>query len=49
MGIFADLSSRGRAILMVTHEPALAEYADRVLSLKDGRVESDVLNRKRGG
>jgi len=25
----------------VTHDPAIAERADRVLSLSDGRLESD--------
>lgn len=44
MALFTDLNSRGRTILMVTHELPLAEYAHRVISLKDGRIESDTLN-----
>jgi putative ABC transport system ATP-binding protein len=30
-------------LVLVTHDPLLAEYADRILSLKDGRVLSDEL------
>lgn len=47
MAVFTELSSRGRTILMVTHEPRLAEYAHRVISLKDGRVDSDIMNQTR--
>jgi ABC-type lipoprotein export system ATPase subunit len=31
-------AAEGRAVVMVTHEPAAAEIADRVLTLRDGRV-----------
>jgi ABC-type lipoprotein export system ATPase subunit len=31
---------------MVTHEPDIAAHAQRVVVLKDGRVESDRLNRE---
>ena len=37
----------GITILMVTHEPDMAEYASRVIRLVDGQVESDVRNRER--
>lgn len=36
------LSEQGSAALVVTHDPRLAERADRVLSLVDGRIVSDV-------
>lgn len=36
------LLERGSAALVVTHDPRLAERADRVLSLVDGRIVSDV-------
>ncbi len=49
MGLFASLSARGRTILMVTHEPALAEYAHRVISLRDGKIESDTLTQNGRG
>jgi putative ABC transport system ATP-binding protein len=38
MGIFEELHSKGRTIIMITHDPNLAEYADRVVHLKDGVI-----------
>jgi ABC-type lipoprotein export system ATPase subunit len=31
-------AAEGRAVVMVTHETAAAEIADRVLTLRDGKV-----------
>ncbi len=31
-------------VVLVTHEPDIAAYADRVITLRDGRIESDVRN-----
>jgi putative ABC transport system ATP-binding protein len=36
----------GITILMVTHEPDMADYADRIIHFLDGRIESDKVNRK---
>jgi ABC-type lipoprotein export system ATPase subunit len=39
--VLPDLAARageGRAIVLVTHEPAAAEIADRVLTLREGRL-----------
>jgi putative ABC transport system ATP-binding protein len=33
----------GSTMILVTHDPALAAYADRVIALRDGRIESDQL------
>lgn len=33
----------GRTVLMVTHDPRIAAYADRIIFLKDGRVVDDTL------
>ncbi|MDK2833060.1 MAG: putative transport system ATP-binding protein [Methanolobus sp.] len=38
MGIFTDLHNKGRTIIMITHDPGLAEYADRFVHLKDGVI-----------
>jgi len=46
MEVFAELSARGKTIIMVTHESHIAAHADRVITLKDGRIEADVLNDK---
>jgi putative ABC transport system ATP-binding protein len=39
--IFSRLNVAGRTIVMITHEPEIAEYAKRVVHLVDGRIESD--------
>ena len=31
----------GRAVLMVTHDPRIAAYADRIVFLKDGRIVTE--------
>lgn len=38
MGILTRLNSEGRTIIMVTHDPAIARYAARIIHMKDGRV-----------
>ncbi len=47
MDVFAELSARGKTIIMVTHEPHIAEHADRVITLQDGRIKADVMNDKK--
>ncbi len=43
MGLFERLHrERGITIILVTHEPEVAEYAHRVISIRDGRIESDI-------
>ena len=44
MALLHGLHAAGRTIVMVTHEAALASRADRVLHMRDGRVEADVTN-----
>jgi putative ABC transport system ATP-binding protein len=39
--LFTALWRSGITIVMVTHEPEVATYASRVITLKDGRLESD--------
>jgi putative ABC transport system ATP-binding protein len=38
-------AEQGITVLMVTHEPDMAEYAKRIVHFVDGRVDSDLLNR----
>ena len=41
--LLVDLNRQhGRTVLVITHEPEVARRCDRVISLKDGRILSDV-------
>jgi putative ABC transport system ATP-binding protein len=48
MSLFQELNSRGKTIVMVTHEPELASYTKRTITLRDGEIVSDaaVANRR---
>lgn len=41
MGILKDLHRQGKTIIMVTHEPEMAEHAQRVIKMRDGVIISD--------
>ncbi len=41
LGVFDELHDRGKTILMVTHEPDVAERCDRTITLRDGKIISD--------
>lgn len=43
MDLFDALYDQGNTIIIVTHEPDIAERTRRIVKLRDGRVESDVL------
>ena len=44
MNIFNDIHQSGNTVILVTHEPDIAEYAHRVIRLRDGLIESDTMN-----
>ncbi len=44
MQLFAEIHSKGNTIIMVTHEEDIARYAHRIIRLRDGLIESDILN-----
>ncbi len=44
MQMLRELNRSGKTIIMVTHENDIAEWARRVVRLRDGRVESDTRN-----
>jgi putative ABC transport system ATP-binding protein len=46
MSALVHLNDGGLTIVVVTHEPAVARYARRVIQFKDGRVVSDDLNQE---
>jgi len=43
MAVFAELHGQGQTVVMVTHEPDIAEHAGRVVTLRDGLIHSDTL------
>ena len=49
MALFQELNGQGITIVLVTHEPDVAQYAKRIVEVKDGHIRRDhpVLNRRR--
>jgi putative ABC transport system ATP-binding protein len=41
MNLFDELHKRGNTIILVTHEAEVAEFADRIIHVRDGMVERD--------
>ena len=46
MGIFERIHNAGNTVILVTHEPDIADHAHRIVKLRDGLVEADYLNDK---
>lgn len=46
MSIFQELNEQGHTVVMITHEPDIAQHAKRIIVLRDGKVVSDQLNKK---
>ncbi len=44
MKILEEIHAQGNTIILVTHEPDVSLHAHRIVRLKDGQIESDVLN-----
>lgn len=47
MNIFQRLNSEGHTIVMITHEQDIAEFAKRIIHLKDGSIVGDKMNGKK--
>lgn len=43
MEIFRDLHASGSTIILVTHEPDIAQAADRQILVKDGKITKDII------
>lgn len=46
MNLFQMLHDKGNTIIMVTHEDDIAHYSHRIVRLRDGLIEDDVVNTK---
>ncbi len=44
MSIFQELHSQGKTIAFVTHEPDIATFSGRTVTLRDGLLKKDVIN-----
>lgn len=49
MNIFQTLHEQGNTVIIVTHEHSIAAYAERIIFLKDGRIEREENVAKRQG
>lgn len=48
MQILTDLNKKGISVILVTHEPDIAKWANRLIMIKDGQVLSDTLQKEKG-
>lgn len=46
MAIFQKLNDEGNTIIMITHEPDIAEHAKRIILIRDGKIVSDTTSHK---
>jgi putative ABC transport system ATP-binding protein len=46
MGLLEEIHDEGNTIILVTHEPDIALHAHRIIRLRDGKIESDDLNKE---
>ena len=44
MDLFSALHRAGMTVVIVTHEPQVAAYAQRIIRFRDGRIVADELN-----
>ncbi len=44
MGIFQQLNDKGITIILVTHEPDIAQFAKRHIVFRDGKIRMDKAN-----
>lgn len=45
MRTFQELHQKGHTIILITHEPEIAQFANRIISVRDGVIESDIIKK----
>ncbi len=44
MNLFEQIYNNGNTVIVVTHEEDIAQHARRIIRLRDGKIESDIIN-----
>jgi putative ABC transport system ATP-binding protein len=44
MGIFQELNDEGKTVVLITHEPDIAQHAKRIVHVRDGKIQQDERN-----
>ena len=47
MGIFQKLNDEGKTVVLITHEPDIAQHAKRIVTVRDGRIQHDEMIEQR--
>jgi len=47
MDFLEKMNEQGKTIVLITHEMELVKYASRVIHLRDGRIEKEIINKKK--
>jgi len=48
MSILKRLNEQGKTVVIVTHEKEIADFAKRIIKMRDGQIISDTLNCEAG-
>ena len=49
MGLLDEVHQSGNTVILVTHEEEIAEHAERIVRLRDGKIESDLKTSRASG